>query len=234
MKCNVSKEAVLDFILRQLSFLYPLNNEEREGLEPALDDAWNRASHCFSCCSNKYFVQNGESIFDPYHGGQYTIFLYLFSNSLHQHNHTAASKIYLLNRALHSVDLYHEVALPAIWRLDHPLGSVLGRATYSDYLSFAQGCTVGSIGSDYPRLGKLITLAPGSYVLGKSVIGDCCIVAPRCMVKNEVIPPFSLVFGESPHLIVKQRDASYFSRHYEGIWKDPDQLIEKIRSNPSI
>ena len=45
-----------------------------------------------------------------------------------------ADKIYYLNKILHSVDIYHEVELPSTFFLEHPVGTVLGRAKYQDGL----------------------------------------------------------------------------------------------------
>ena len=38
-------------------------------------------------------------------------------------------KLFLLNKALHGCDIYYEVALPSVFLLVHPLGTVLGRAS---------------------------------------------------------------------------------------------------------
>ena len=43
-----------------------------------------------------------------------------------------ASKAYCLNKALHAIDVFYEVELPEIFFLEHPLGTVLGRAKYSN------------------------------------------------------------------------------------------------------
>ena len=45
-----------------------------------------------------------------------------------------ALKYYQRARAEHACELYYEVVLPKNIMLVHPVGTVLGRATYGDYL----------------------------------------------------------------------------------------------------
>ena len=42
-----------------------------------------------------------------------------------------SDKLYALNKAMASVDLFYQVELPDIFTFDHPLGSVMGRASLS-------------------------------------------------------------------------------------------------------
>ena len=63
-------------------------------------------------------------------------FFVFFSNSCYKNSldKTICDKIYFLNKILNSIDIYYEVSLPNIFLLIHPVGTVLGRANYSDYL----------------------------------------------------------------------------------------------------
>ncbi len=65
-----------------------------------------------------------------------------------------ADKIYYLNRALNSVDLFYEVALPRIWSCEHPLGSIMGRAPYGENFFLCKGVLWVAIKIDAPQ--KLI------------------------------------------------------------------------------
>lgn len=51
---------------------------------------------------------------------------------------------------MNGCDLYHEVNLPHYFTLDHPVGSVMGRAEYGEGFSFGQNCTVGNNKGIYP------------------------------------------------------------------------------------
>ena len=104
---------------------------------------------------------------------QMATFLYFFSNSCYKNSldKTICDKIYFLNKILNSIDIYYEVSLPNVFLLIHPVGTVLGRANYSDYLIVYQGVNVGSNKNIYPTFSKYVTLRPSSSVLGKSRMG---------------------------------------------------------------
>jgi serine O-acetyltransferase len=89
--------------------------------------------------------------------------------------------------------------------LDHPVGSVMGRAKYSDYFSFGQNCTVGNNHSIYPVIGDHVKMCASSMILGNCTIGNNVIIGAGACVKDENIPDNSLVFGNSPNLIIKPR-----------------------------
>jgi serine O-acetyltransferase len=199
---------------RQLSSLFVLGaSEEGAVLDRCADDAMRRSMKCFSHVGNKYYHRDGKPFFDPFHSGQYAIFLYYLSNTisvLGPQRRSLADRVYYLNKALNGVDLYHEVELPKIFFLEHPLGSVMGRARYSDFFSFSQNCTVGNNKGVYPRLGKNVLMMSGSKVLGDCDIGSHVILAANCYVKDTSIPSRSIVFGSSPDLVVKQMPVEYF------------------------
>ena len=204
---------------RQLSSFFVLDSsEEGAVLDRCADDAMRRSMNCFSHVGNKYYRRDGKPFFDPFHSGQYTIFLYYLSNTISvlgpQHR-SLADRVYYLNKALNSVDLYHEIELPEIFYLDHPLGSVMGRARYSDFFFFSQNCAVGNNKGVYPRLGKNVLMMSGSKVQGDCDIGSHVILAANSYVKDTSIPPCSLVFGSSPDLVVKQMPIEYFLERME-------------------
>jgi serine O-acetyltransferase len=91
---------------------------------------------------------------------------------LKSNDFTLAKKIYLLNKALFCLDVFYEVELPPIFLFVHPVGTVLGRAKYSDYLVVYQRVGVGSNHGIYPTLGEYVTLHPGAMVLGNSQVGN--------------------------------------------------------------
>ena len=89
---------------------------------------------------------------------------------------SVSDKLYALNKAMASVDLFYQVELPDIFTFDHPLGSVMGRASYSDYFTFSQGCTVGNNRGIYPRFGQSVFMLSDSKVIGDCEIGSNVII----------------------------------------------------------
>lgn len=111
-----------------------------------------RLEKCFKKNKIKYYTnKNGASYFSPFQTDQYAIFLYILSNTVYKqdNNIPLATKIYYLNKVMHSTDLYYELELPDYWGVVHPIGSVLGRASYNNGLVFYQGCTIGESKGHY-------------------------------------------------------------------------------------
>ena len=80
--------------------------------------------------------------------------------------------------------------------LVHPLGTVLGRGNYKDYFMAYQRCGIGSNHDIYPRLGRNVTLRPGSSVLGNCDIGDNVTIAADSLVLDYSVASESVYFGK--------------------------------------
>ncbi len=197
----------------QISFFGNLGlKSQPHVLRQGIDTALGRAGYCFSKIINRYYQSNDIPVLDPTHTGQYAIFLYFLSNSLQfvkGDGVCVAAKVYALNKMLHGIDIFYEVQLPDVFFLDHPVGSVIGRAAFSDYFQFGQNCTVGNNHGKYPRFGKNVRLCAGAMVLGDCVIGDNVTISAGTVVKDQSILSNSLVFGRSPDLIIKQQKACW-------------------------
>jgi serine O-acetyltransferase len=214
MQLELSRNELVALVGRQIENLFGFRQEkEREALSVSVDAALERCEFCFSRTRNKYYSRDGAPYFNPFHSGQYSIFLYFLSNSvfrLYPAARTLADRVYYLNKALNGLDLFYEVDMPRVFFLDHPIGSVLGRATYGESFAFAQNCTVGNNKGVYPVIGQNVRMMAYSMILGACQIGDNVILSARSYVKDTDIPSCSVVFGAHPNLVVKARDESYF------------------------
>ena len=211
MKMRLSYKALLDLIKKQLKSLLLFDSKiDTVMLEKELLKALIRSEHCFSYCRNKYYWKDGSIYFSPFHSGQYSIFLYFLSYGIGKTSGGGdlADRLYYLNKIMNGVDIYHAVNLPDVFGLDHPLGSVMGRAKYSNYFMFMQNCTVGNNKGIYPELGEYVTLFSGAKVLGNCLIGRNVILASNTFVLDENIPDNSIVFGTSPHLEIKEMNTA--------------------------
>ena len=205
---EIPKKEILKNLVRQLTSYFSISDEEIQLLEDLSDGVFTRCAVCFSENNNKYYSKEGEAYFNPHHSGQYSIFLYFFSNSIfHQakDNIRLADKMYYLNKIMNALDLFYEVELPEIFMLDHPVGTVIGRATYGNHFSFTQNCTIGNNRDIYPVIGEHVTVSAGAMILGNCKIGNHVILGAGACIKDENIPDNSLVFGSSPNLIIKKR-----------------------------
>lgn len=165
--------------------------------------AQSRALRCFESVSNKYYNTNEVN---PLHTGQYASFLLFLARAAYENgDRELADKVYALNKMLHGFDIYYEVELPDVFFFEHPVGTVLGRARYSNRLFVGQNVTVGGNKGKYPTIGENVALHAGCMVIGDARLGDNVEVSAGAIIKEDDIPSNCLVFGASPHLIVKKR-----------------------------
>jgi len=213
MIITISQKKLIELTARQLDNLFVLEGDkDREDLQIGIELALKKTKYCFTFSVNEYYRKDDRVIFNPYQSGQYAIFLYFLCKIVINQcgNDLLADKIYYLNKVLNGVDLYHTIDLPDIFGLDHPLGSVIGRATFSDYFFFTQNCTVGNNNGIYPSFGENVILFAKAAVIGDSHIGNNCIISANTYVKDQDVPDNSIVFGSSPDLVIKTKDESYF------------------------
>ena len=187
-------------------------------ISDCVEDVISTVDISLSASNNKY--NQAERVFSPYNTCQYCMFLYTLSKVYASRGETEkADIIYCLNKALHGVDLYHGIQLPTIWGMEHPIGSVMGRAAYGDRFFFYQGCTAGGSGGAYPRIGNDVIMYSNSKILGDSVIGDRVILSANTYVIKQDIPNNSIVFGQGSHLTVKPISDERFFQMCGHIWK---------------
>lgn len=193
------------YVMRQIGYFFPDDHRMDSGtFESATTIALSRYSFCCAHIGLKYYQKYGHPLFDHMHSDQYAMVLYYLSRALFESHHPdLASRVYYLNKALHALDIFYEVVLPEVFLLSHPVGTVLGRASYGKFLAVYQNCTVGSNAGAYPRLGENVVLYAGATVVGKTNLGDNTIVSAHGFLRDETVPSNSVVFGSSPHPIVK-------------------------------
>ena len=109
---------------------------------------------------------------------------------------------------MNGLDIFYAIDLPKHFGAEHPVGTVLGRATYGENFFFYQGCTVGGFHQKngtiaYPVIGDNVKMFANSTIIGNSHIGNGVKVGAGAIIKNQDIPQNAIVFGESPNLIVK-------------------------------
>ena len=212
---TIPKKDIFAQLLLQLKGHFLISSEEEMLLKGHLDNALEACEINFSHSDNKYFlVETAEGRtcrFNPYHSVQYMIFLYYLSHKLYKSNAgEITDKLYYLNKIFHAVDLFYAIDLPECFGAEHPLGSVMGRAKYGNGFFFYQGCTVGGTRDRtgnlfYPVIGENVRMFSNSSILGSSHIGNNVDLGAGAIVKNQDIPDDSIVFGESPNLIIKTK-----------------------------
>jgi serine O-acetyltransferase len=157
-----------------LSYLFPDGRTVRLGdYHSALDTALDRVNHCFKHSVVRHYCIDGEAIFSHLFSDQYTVFIWFLANTIwrQQGNDPVLEKLFYLNKALHAFECMYDAQMPDIFFLSHTVGTVLGKATYSDFLVVSQGCTVGVHRGKYPILGKGVALGAHATVIGNCTLG---------------------------------------------------------------
>ena len=210
---TLPKNELRGAILRQLqSFFPPLSKDEERMIADCLEVVIPQCEYNFVHSENKYFSseKDGRRItrFDAFHSIQWMTLLYYLSHELYLRKSNLCDKVYYLNKIMHSVDLFYAIELPQIWSAEHPLGTVMGRAKYSNGFFFYQGCTVGGTKDKegkihYPVIEENVRMYANSSILCNCHIGKGAQIGAGAIVKNQDVPAGSVVFGQSPNLIIK-------------------------------
>lgn len=211
MRLEIPLESISKLLAHQISNMFILEDGNEELIYKVMPTVMQKVEENFSHSENKYYNRNGETYFNPFHSGQYCIFLYYMSRQIahpedpNDKNTILADKIYYLNKVMNSVDLFYEIELSAHFGVEHPLGAVMGRAKFGDHFFFYQGCTVGGNHLKYPTLGNNVKMCANSTILGDSHIGDNVTLGAGALVKDQDVPANMNVFGQSPNLIFKPK-----------------------------
>lgn len=210
--------------------LHQLHNHwvdvDEKVIEDALPETIKSLTECFTNLPNRRFFDSGKVMFSPYMSVQWMLFLYRLSHMIFLtgggNTPKEADQCYYLNKIMHANDWFYAVDLPTHFLCEHPLGSVLGRAKYGEYLFVYQGTTVGGNRSkgklNYPTLGDNVTMFANSTIIGDSHIGNNVIISADTYIINDTIPDNCIVFGKSPNLIIKTRSEGEIKSYTSHIW----------------
>jgi serine O-acetyltransferase len=216
-KLSLKSDELLRYVITQSANIFP---DGRGSADPQVDAAFRKAlmrmEYCCSRIRRKYFFDGTAFHFDHLNSDQYAMFLYVFSNSLFKSlgDHPLAKKLYALNKALNGIDVYYEVELPEVFLFRHCVGTVLGRAHYSNYFTVGQNCTVGNNRGAYPAFSEYCAMYSGSTVVGSCKIGTNAHIGARAFVRNMDIPDNSLVTGQAADLLARPTEESVRERFF--------------------
>ena len=177
----------------------------------------------FSLLKKKYFLnpKNKKARFSATHYSGHALILYQIARECFLSGRSdLAEKVYFLNIATTTTDLYYEIDLPLRTGCDHPFGTVIGRADFSaeSMLYFHQQCTVGGNFDSqnvpkYPKVEGLLFLHPRSSLVGETYCSGIVILGNGSYVKNLGTLNDCLIFGEHPDLIIKPLTKQIIANH---------------------
>jgi serine O-acetyltransferase len=169
------------------------------------------------------YTRNGDAVLNHLHSDQYAAFLSILAHELSKAGEKeTATRAYLLNKALHGFDMYHEVDLPEVFVFVHPVGTVVGRAQLGNFLCLYQNCSIGGSprggNLDYPVLGEGVLMYAKSSIIGNSKIGNNVVLGAGGTAVNQDVPDGALVAGTS----IKPDNANvpvFLARIFHGLAK---------------
>lgn len=217
MKLSITQPELGGYVAAQLNNFFPDHDRVAgSDLSEPLERAVQRAAFCFSHVRSRYFTRDGETFLDHLNSDQYAMFLYLLSNEVHLAGQDGiATKLFYLNKALHGIDCFYSVALPPIFLFSHPVGSVVGRASYGNFFLVSQNCTIGdNFDGDYPTIGEGVAMYAGASILGSSTVGDNCALSANALIFKTAIPANTVVTGQTPDARLRKTDRDLAAMHF--------------------
>lgn len=213
---SLSSSNLTQYVLQQLNHFFPDQYLVRySDLHSSVEEALQRIYFSFKHIQLKYYCANGNTLFNHLNSDHYCVFLYYLSNTVYVRlkQESIASKIFLLNKALHGIDAFYSIKLPDIFMVVHPLGTILGNASYANYLVVYQNCSVGaSIEDIYPTFGEKTILYSKSSILGNTICGSNVVFGSGSFVLNQTIPSFSTIVGQYPQHKIMSSNSAIFDR----------------------
>lgn len=206
---NISK-----YVATQLNNIFPEISvkDDTSRLQPFMAETLNRLDPILKVVRN--FQSAG---FNKYNSLQYSTFLYLLSNEVwvKSGDVNMVDRLFLLNRALNSLDLFYKVKMPKVFFLSHAIGSVLGNVEFGENLVIFQNVTVGRVGLAAPKIGDNVVLYPGSSVTGNSVIGNNSVIGAGVSINNVTVPDDTVVVNQNGVLVFKKRMKDFVNLYFK-------------------
>jgi serine O-acetyltransferase len=199
-EANFSSKKLVDYINKQLNNFFPDDVDVKEELKKILPEVLERFEF-----SLKHVKLASHNTFSVLHSDLYAQLIYFASNTAYKYHHkNLATKLFYLNKVLHSINCTYSTKLPDVFLFLHAVGTILGHANYSNFLVVNQGVTIGTNNNHYPTINEKVMLRPNCSVIGKSIIGTNCSLSINATVFNEEIVDNKIIIGSSPNLIIKE------------------------------
>ncbi|WCT10609.1 hypothetical protein [Mucilaginibacter jinjuensis] len=214
MKISLGEDDLISYISNQLDCFFPDNKPVKAGVKQSINMAIARLEYCFKHVSYKTYCDEDNTYYNHLRSDHNISLLWFLANSVWREtgNDNLASKLYYLNKALHGFDCMYDTKLPDIFLIFHGVGTMLGKATYSDFFVALQGCTVGSNKGNYPVIGKGVSLTANSSIIGNSSIGDRVNIGTRAIVFEKNITSDTSVFINAAGAIEDKKSSTPYAQ----------------------
>ena len=204
-----------EYLFQQLEMFFPDHQNSKADLYKIVDRAYQRVIFCFQHLKGKYYSDETKVYFNHLNGDQYCMFLYFVSREAFlMDSEIFYLKLSLLNKHLFSIDLFGHIEMPDIFQLVHPLGTIIGRANFSNYLVIYQGVTIGGVhsatGIDYPVIGEKVVCFSNCSIIGKAFIENNTVIGANTTIVGGRFNSGSTILGNYPKNVILQNDSRIF------------------------
>lgn len=219
MDISLSKLQLSNYLKSQLNNYFPdkkliQSNEIIKSLDLTLD----RLENCLSKVQHNRYKKDGKPYFNHLFSDTYMLFLCYLGNTVWNETHdvTLASKIYYLNKIMHSFDCMYDNKIPNVFLIVHGLGTIMGKADYSNYFVIYQGCTIGASHGIYPKIGVGVSVTANSSIIGKSIIGDRATISTKTTIFQKDVPKDHTAFinFDNGGLTMKKSNSCYAQQFF--------------------
>lgn len=221
LKLSLNKNELVEYLYRHLNIFFPDKTTDKQVLYKLVEISLLRLEYCFKNIIVKHYQDNNNTLFNHLHGDQYCMFLYFMSNEAYLSNKEEYYlKTSLLNKYLNSIDLFGHIEMPEIFLLVHPIGTILGRAKYSNYLIVYQNVTVGGKHDgisqvQYPSFNEFTALLSNVSIIGDAHLGEKSILAANTKLIGGRYTSNSIIIGNYPDITEKKANDSFFNHFFK-------------------
>jgi serine O-acetyltransferase len=98
----------------------------------------------------------------------------------------------------------------------HPVGTVIGRASFEEQLVIYQNVTIGGKHSSkaisYPKLDRNVIIYSNSSIIGNCDVGENVIIGAQALIVDKIVPSNSIVLGQHPkcRVLTNQANNNFF------------------------
>jgi len=197
MDISISKSQLSSYLTNQLNNYFPDSRSIHSNeIIKLLDLTLDRLENCLSNVQLNRYKKGNNPYFNHLFSDTYMLFLCYLGNTVwnETHDNVLASKIYYLNKVMHSFDCMYDNKIPDVFLIIHGVGTIMGKAEYGNYFVIYQGCTIGASHGIYPKIGVGVSVTANSSIIGKSIIGDRTTISTRTTVFQKNIPKDNTVY----------------------------------------
>ncbi len=215
MRATLSSRQLWDYVLNLIRLHFPDSYYPDPSHFSICEKALERLEFCFRHINKKYYRDKNEVFFNHLNSDHFASFLYFLSNSIwvETKDNELPTRLFYLNKIMHGIDLFYMVKMPKIFLLIHPVGTVLGNASYQDYLAVYQNVTVGANENGvYPTFNQGTLLYSKSTVIGECILGENVVLGSNSFIIDKCIPDNVLVVGQYPHHRILKNTTSVIQR----------------------